>query len=219
MSTRTLLLLAALALAAPAAEAQDSFGQPAPPAPAPAPVPSQPAPPGQPPRPPAQPAAPRPSPGAEQQMQAERQDFGVPATAQLHSGPMHAPTPNTIPGGQVITTPGLVSLLAGNQVRAFVFDILGGPEVIPGAIPAVPAAQGGSFSDRTQQEFGQFLGQTTRGNKEAPLVFYCLSNHCWMSYNASLRAINMGYTNVLWYRGGIEAWKAAGQQVQPAGGR
>jgi len=217
MSTRTLLLLAALAFAAPAAEAQDSFGQPAPPAPAP--VPSQPAPPGQPPRPPAQPAAPRPGPGAEQQMQAERQDFGVPATAQLHGGPMHAPTPNTIPGGQVITTPGLVTLLKGNQVRAFVFDILGGPEVIPGAIPAVPAAQGGSFSDRTQQEFGQFLSQTTQGNKEAPLVFYCLSSHCWMSYNASLRAINMGYTNVLWYRGGIEAWKAAGQQVQPAGGR
>jgi rhodanese-related sulfurtransferase len=26
----------------------------------------------------------------------------------------------------------------------------------------------------------------------------------------------MGYRNVLWYRGGIEAWKAAGQQVHSA---
>jgi hypothetical protein len=31
-----------------------------------------------------------------------------------------------------------------------------------------------------------------------------------MSYNAALRAINLGYKNVLWYRGGIEAWQRAG---------
>jgi rhodanese-related sulfurtransferase len=35
-----------------------------------------------------------------------------------------------------------------------------------------------------------------------------------MSYNAALRAINLGYRNVLWYRGGVEAWKAGGNQVQ-----
>jgi hypothetical protein len=35
-----------------------------------------------------------------------------------------------------------------------------------------------------------------------------------MSYNAALRAINAGYTNVLWYRGGIEAWKMAGLPTQ-----
>lgn len=150
-------------------------------------------------------------------MVVERQDFGVKATADLHSGPMHAPTPNTIPGGQVITTKGLVALLANQQVGAKVFDILGGPDLIPGAIAAVPASQPGSFSDQTQKEFGQFLQQVTQGNKTMPLVFYCLSSHCWMSYNASLRAINMGFQNVLWYRGGIEAWKAAGQQVQAAG--
>lgn len=56
----------------------------------------------------------------------------------------------------------------------------------------------------------------TGGNRETPLVLYCLSNQCWMSYNAALRAIHLGYTNVLWYRGGLEAWKAAGQATQPA---
>jgi rhodanese-related sulfurtransferase len=150
-------------------------------------------------------------------MAVERQDFGVKATSELHTGPMHAPTPNSIPGGQVITTKGLVALLGNQQLGAKLFDILGGPEIIPGAVPAVPAAQAGSFSDRTQQEFGQYLQQVTQGNKQTPLVFYCLSSHCWMSYNASLRAINMGFQNVLWYRGGIEAWKAGGQQTQQAG--
>jgi PQQ-dependent catabolism-associated CXXCW motif protein len=204
------LTLLACVLLTPPLVAQDSFGgQPAPPAPAPAA--------------PAAPAAPRPTAGArpdqDAQMAAERQDFGVPPTAELHAGPMHAPTPASIPGGQVITTRGLVELLGNTQVRALVFDVLGGQERIPGALAAVPAAQAGSFRDQTQQEFGGFLRQMTQGSADTPLVFYCLSSHCWMSYNAALRAINMGYRNVLWYRGGIEAWKAAGQRVEPNGPR
>src|SRR5262245_170706 len=46
----------------------------------------------------------------DQLMQSERQDFGVQPTAQLHAGPMHGPTPVSIPGGQVVTTKGLVAL-------------------------------------------------------------------------------------------------------------
>lgn len=204
---RVLLSAVILTLGVTTLEAQDSFGG-APAAPA---APSSPASRSVPPRAPASPSAPAVDPN-----DPERKDFGVPATSQLHSGAMHGPTPATIPGGQVITTRGLVSLIGNQELKPLVFDILGGPEVLPGAIPAVPAHQAGSFTDQTQQEFGNFLQQVTKGNKETPLVFYCLSNQCWMSYNASLRAINMGYRNVLWYRGGIEAWKAAGQRVDQA---
>lgn len=146
--------------------------------------------------------------------QLERQDYGVAATAQLHTGAMHGPTPASIPGGQVITTKGLTELMQSGQTSYLMFDVLGGEEIIPGAIAAVPASQAGSFNDQTQQEFSGFLQQMSQGKKQTPLVFYCLSTQCWMSYNAALRAINMGYTNVLWYRGGIEAWKMAGNQVQ-----
>ena len=151
------------------------------------------------------------------QGQVELQDFGVQAKNELHAGAMHGPTPASIPGGRVITTPDLVELRRA-QPGAMVFDVLGGPEVLPGAVAAVPAHKPGSFNDQTQREFGQFLQQVTQGRKDTPLVFYCQSVQCWMSYNASLRAIRMGYTQVLWYRGGIEAWKQAGQAVQPAGG-
>ena len=150
-------------------------------------------------------------------MQVERQDFGVQPTSQLYTGQMHSPTPASIPGAQVITTKGLLGLMQMQQPY-MVFDVLGGPETLPRAIPAAWTSQPGSFNDQTQQQFGQALQQGTRGNKQIPLVFYCLSNHCWMSYNASLRAVNLGYKNVLWYRGGIEAWKAAGQPTQPAQG-
>jgi PQQ-dependent catabolism-associated CXXCW motif protein len=151
----------------------------------------------------------------EQLSQAERQDLRVPPTAELHTGAMHAPTPNQIPGGQVITTQGLVSLMGNQQVRPAIFDVLGGPQRLPNAIVAVAASQPGSFDDQMQQQFGQFLQGITGGNRQTPLVFYCQGLHCWMSYNASLRAIRLGYSNVLWYRGGVEAWQQAGLPMQP----
>ncbi len=147
-------------------------------------------------------------------MVTERQDFGVAPVSTLHDGAMHGPTPASIPGGQVITTKGLVELIRGGQVPVLTLDVLGGTEMIQGAVYAAPAAQAGTFDDQTQRQFGQFLQQATGGNKEHPIVLYCLSPECWMSYNASLRAINLGYTNVLWYRGGIESWKKAGLPVQ-----
>jgi rhodanese-related sulfurtransferase len=98
------------------------------------------------------------------------------------------------------------------------FDVLGGDQTLPGAIMAVNAAQPGDFQDQTQQGFGQFLQQVTGGRTDAAMVFYCASTQCWMSYNAALRAANLGYRNVLWYRGGLEAWSYAGLPTMPAGG-
>lgn len=152
----------------------------------------------------------------DQLMQMERQDYGVPATSQLHNGAMHGPTPASIPGGQLITTKGLSELVQGRQTPYFLFDVLGGQETLPGAMPAVWMSQPGSFNDQTQQQLSQMLQQGTQGRKDVPMIFYCMSTQCWMSYNAALRAINAGYSNVLWYRGGIEAWKAAGLPTQPA---
>lgn len=141
--------------------------------------------------------------------QMEDQDFGIAPTAQLYNGPMNSPTPTRIPGGLVITTEALSMLLEQRGGGVLLFDVLGGPMGLPGAQIALPAAQPGSFNDRTQQEFGQYLGQVTRGDRGVPMVFYCQNPRCWMAYNAALRAINMGYTQVLWYRGGIDAWQMA----------
>ena len=149
-------------------------------------------------------------------MQMERHDFGVPPTRRLHHGPMHGPTPASVPGGQVITTRGLLALVQGRQVPYVIFDVLGQPQTLPAAVPAAWLAQSGGFDAAAQQQAEQLFGQLTRGRKDIALVFYCLSRECWMSYNASLRAIHAGYTNVLWYRGGIEAWKMAGMAVQSA---
>lgn len=199
------LVASTLAASVIPAAAQDSFGRPPPAQPGSTPQVMQP------PAPSSQQRTD--SDGADSLTRMERQDFGVPPTAQLHAGAMHGPTPASIPGGQLITTRGLVELIEGKQAPVLILDVLGGPELIPGAQYAVPAHQPGTFSDSTQQQFGQFLQQATGGSKDHPLVLYCQSTHCWMSYNAALRAINLGYTNVLWYRGGVEAWKQSGRHL------
>lgn len=153
------------------------------------------------------------NPQLDQLAQMELQDFGVPATGQLHTGQMHGKTPASIPGGQVITTKELLTWVA-NERPFMLFDVLYGAEMLPGAIDAVIAANPGSYGDEISQQMAQYLQQALGGDKSVPLVFYCLSIDCWMSYNAALRAINLGYTNVKWYRGGIEAWKTAGMPVQ-----
>lgn len=155
-------------------------------------------------------------------LQAEMQDFGVPPQAQLQTT-LHGPTPTSIPGGQVITTDRLLGLY--QQGSLLVFDVLGSGQHLPMAQNAVGAAEAGSFSDNVQQQFGEYLQQVTQGNKGVPMVFYCQGPQCWMSYNAALRAINLGYSQVYWYRGGVEAWMQMQQlassvapQMQPQGG-
>lgn len=157
------------------------------------------------------------APSLDELMAWERQDMGVPVTQGLHDGAFHGPTPNKIPGGQVITTKGLLPLLQ-QGVPVLVFDVLGSGQTLPGAMPLAWAAQPGSFDDQVQQQLGQVLQQAARGRTDLPMVFYCQGPQCWMSYNAALRAIKLGYRNVLWYRGGTEAWQRAGQNLQMAAG-
>lgn len=148
---------------------------------------------------------------------AEDMDFGIPPQSQLHdSNNPHAPTPLTIPGGKVISTRQLSQLITNPQSKALLFQVSRSQQTLPNAIAAGPASQGGSFNDETQRGFGEFLQRTVGGDQSRPLVFYCAGNHCWMSYNAALRAINLGYRNVIWYRGGLDAWMQAGLPTQPA---
>ena len=100
---------------------------------------------------------------------------------------MHGPTPASIPGGQVITTKGLVDLMNGGQTPVLLLDVLGGQEIIQNAQYAVPAAQPGSFNDQTQQGFGQYLQQATGGNKQYPIGLYCLSPQCGCRTSRSAR--------------------------------
>lgn len=144
----------------------------------------------------------------------ELQDFGVPPPQGLHQGAPHAPTPTTIPGGRVIDTLHLIAMLSQNppQPMALV-DALGGPDKLPNAIPGASLSQGGSFNDNIQSQMRNTFRDV---NRDLTIVTYCADPHCWMSYNAALRFINLGFRNVYWYRGGLWAWQAAGMRTEPA---
>lgn len=134
---------------------------------------------------------------------------------------LHAPTPTTIPGGRVVSTQQLAQWMQGQQGtqgRVMLLHAIASHSHLPNAIPVVPASQGGSFDDQVQRDFGEYLQKATGGDLSRLLVTYCQGVQCWGSYNAALRAIRMGYKNVHWYRGGIEAWQQAGLPVLTASG-
>ena len=60
------------------------------------------------------------------------------------------------------------------------------------------------------------LGQTvsqTQLSKDVEIITYCGGPKCPQSMLAAQKLIELGYTNVKAYEGGLEEWKAAGHEV------
>jgi rhodanese-related sulfurtransferase len=50
---------------------------------------------------------------------------------------------------------------------------------------------------------------------DRPIVTFATNINRWQSRNLALRLIALGYRHVYWYRGGWEAWDAAGLPKTP----
>jgi PQQ-dependent catabolism-associated CXXCW motif protein len=88
---------------------------------------------------------------------------------------------------------------------------------IPGAI-WLPDAGFGTLDTKAEAGFRAALEAATKGRLDAPMVFFCRAD-CWMSWNASRRAISWGYTRVFWYAFGTTGWEFNGyptQRIKPA---
>jgi PQQ-dependent catabolism-associated CXXCW motif protein len=148
----------------------------------------------------------------------ETADFGVAPTAELRLVNYAAPTPREVPGAKTILTPQLRAMLERDESeRPLLLDVIGdqGHDSLPGAIWMPGAGRGLSFEDSLQGYFGKALEQLAKGDRSRAMVFFCAGNRCWLSYNAALRAARLGYTEVYWYRGGIDAWITAGGRLAP----
>jgi len=124
----------------------------------------------------------------------------------------HALTPNRVPGATTISTGLLVERMQSGN-RPILVDVLGGDghNTLPGAYWFIHAGLDRGFGANIDIENRlEILLRAVAPDKSTPIVFFCLSYECWLSYNAVLRAAKIGYTNLFWYRGGTEAWKAAG---------
>jgi PQQ-dependent catabolism-associated CXXCW motif protein len=141
----------------------------------------------------------------------EGHDWGIAPTNRLRQPPYHGPTPRAIPGAQVVQTLELQAMLAGPG-SPILIDVLSeeGHVTLAGAAWLPGAGRGANFLDPVQSLLTQLLARLAGGDKARALVFFCANSQCWLSYNAALRAVAAGYGKVYWYRGGAEAWMAAG---------
>ena len=139
-----------------------------------------------------------------------------------------APTPATLSGAQVLTTPEAAELWR-NRKAAFV-DVL--PQTprpanlpegtlwrdkprsdIPGSL-WLPDTGFGALNPAMEGYFRANLERVAGADRDKTLVFYCLKD-CWMSWNAAKRALSLGYPHVAWYPDGTDGWTALGLPVEP----
>jgi PQQ-dependent catabolism-associated CXXCW motif protein len=159
----------------------------------------------------------------------------VPEPSEYRLDNYRAPTPETVAGGQAITTEEAASLWRDR--RAVFIDVLPAPRR-PEALPAdtlwkpvphrdipgslwLPETGRGVLNLALDNYFSGGLESATGGDKSKALVFYCLAS-CWMSWNAAKRAAALGYRRIYWYRDGIDGWEAAKlptEEASPGPGR
>ena len=57
------------------------------------------------------------------------------------------------------------------------------------------------------------LEKALGGVKTKTFIMYCNGKNCWQSYKSIIWAKKEGFTNPLWFRGGVPDWKAAGNEL------
>jgi PQQ-dependent catabolism-associated CXXCW motif protein len=146
----------------------------------------------------------------------------VPEPAGYRLDEYRAPVPRSVPGGRTIDTAEARALW--EEGRAVWVDVLPAPRRpegqrpdavwkpvprrdIPGSL-WLPDVGRGEVSPERDGWFRDSLAAATRGDRTAPVVFYCLAD-CWMSWNATKRAASYGYTTLYWYRDGTDGWEEA----------
>ena len=138
----------------------------------------------------------------------ENEDSGTASDNVLHSE-YEAPTPTSVPGARTIGTVDLTELI--QQRKALVLDVsYPWGSSISGAVGLWGGGIGGSTSDAFQERMGRVMQRLSRGDKAMPIVTVGWNSERYQGRNLALRLVALGYTEVYWYRGGREAWAAAG---------
>lgn len=149
---------------------------------------------------------------AEDALRAERSEPGVSSPEAYRMEKYDQMTPRDIKGVRRLDSGELATLLKSDTPPKLIDVIVTVPVMLPSAIHF--AAGGLAFPDAPveaayDQRFRDML-QAAVPDKTMPVVFYCAGSQSWHSVNAVMRAVKAGYTNVMWYRGGIQAWQVAG---------
>ena len=134
----------------------------------------------------------------------------------LRTDAVRLPTPDRLEGVQVIDTAQLLRHLRADTVPLVIDVATEGERMIPGALHIVNAGRAVAEpqADAALDKRFQALMRTVGASPRTAVVFYGEGPNTWWAFNAALRAAAAGYTQVLWYRGGLEAWQRAGLPTQ-----
>jgi len=108
-------------------------------------------------------------------------------------------SPETITGSQKIDAVGLIELVNRFENLLIIDSRISSDRKL-GYIP-------GSTSLPDTETNCESLARVIPARTD-PVVFYCNGPRCRRSDNAVAIAASCGYTNIYWFRGGIEAWRA-----------
>jgi class 3 adenylate cyclase/TolB-like protein/Flp pilus assembly protein TadD/rhodanese-related sulfurtransferase len=150
----------------------------------------------------------------------EEADIGIDPQLGLRSHAYLSPTPSGAPGVTTITTIALAALLerdSGSGRPLILGTTRPKPDFrIPGSVEVPGVFVGDFFDADAQHAFAQKITQLTGGNKSHPIVAAGWNSERWSGRNLALQLVALGYQNVYWYRGGLEAWDVAGLPEEPA---
>lgn len=107
--------------------------------------------------------------------------------------------PELLEGATVITTEEIITLIT-SKPELVIIDSRRNEEYKKGHIEGSIALLDKTMTLKSLKNIAP--------NHNTPLLFYCNGIRCMRSYNASIKAISWGYTNIYWFRGGWKEWKA-----------
>ena len=123
-------------------------------------------------------------------------------------------TPTSLPGAKIVSAAEAKALIAKGVP---VYDVRVDDEYkmahVPSAI-SVPYKEGSAKEVDFDQGDDQFALNKLPKDKNAPFMMYCDGTICWKSYKSAVMAIEAGWKNVYWFRGGFPEWKEAGLPIE-----
>jgi rhodanese-related sulfurtransferase len=148
--------------------------------------------------------------GKEDQWDRYNPKSSVDPTELLRSDNFDAETPASIPGGKAVSQlQALHAILEGvknPQQKPVVLSAMDDDLGLPTArkLPDVASSRG-SYDDSSEATLARAM-KSIAPDKATPLIVYSQSSSSWLSYNAALRLIHLGYTDVHWMKPGLLGW-------------